>query len=139
MPISFGRKKAEEPEGPVEPARPRDYEPNAALLKDITHASEHHLTGCLTVTERTHGGRARLFFFDGGLYSVVIDGYVPDVTRRLVASGALDEGRAEYLASVASPGVEAVEQGWVTVDALATVHQEILLASLGAVLSCEKV
>jgi outer membrane biosynthesis protein TonB len=146
MPISFGRRKGAEsgePDGsaaavgataPVEPAPL-----NAGLLRDLEHAAHRHVTGALELVERAHGARARVYLYEGGVYAVAIEGYRPDVTQRLLATGVLDEGRADYLAGVDRPGPTAARQGWIGVDALATVHQEYLLASLGAVLACGRV
>jgi hypothetical protein len=144
MPISFGRsKRAAEPEPDVQdaPAAPMSTPRplNAQLLKDIDGSVERGFTGALEVTEKATGGRAHIYFFEGGLYAIALDGYVPNVTARLEASGVLDEGRRDYLSGVSTPGAVAVRQEWLTVDALATVHQEYLLAALGAVLVCEKV
>jgi hypothetical protein len=142
MAINFGRgKKTAEPEeaAPVTAAPIESTDLNAHLIKDIEAAATKRVTGALEVVDRRTGAKARLYLYEGGLYSIAIDGYSPAVPRRLEASGVLDEGRLDYLRGVARPGPTCVQQGWISVDALATIHQEYLLASLGAVLACEKV
>jgi hypothetical protein len=140
MPISFGRGK-----NTVDrPAEPTDVVLNAHLVRDVESASKKGFTGALEATDRATGGSARLFFHAGGLYSVSVDGYEPLVLERLLASGVVSSDRAATLRQEAIragvlPGVLAVQHGWLQVDTLATVHQEYLLASLGAVLVCDKV
>ena len=91
------------------------------------------------------GATAHLYLYDGGLYTVHLDGYVPRVADRLLASGAIDVTRRSWLTSALGSdagdprvGPLAVERGWISADALAMIHQEYLLAGLGAVLTCAR-
>jgi hypothetical protein len=139
MPISFGRGK----QSADEVAEPASGVLNARLVKDLESASKKRFTGALEVAVRATTGTARLYFYEGGLYSVWLEGYQPPVLERLLASGAVSAERAHALRGEAGRpstalGLLAVEHGWLPVETLATVHQEFLLASLGAVLACEK-
>ncbi|MCX6433775.1 MAG: hypothetical protein NTX29_13700, partial [Actinobacteria bacterium] len=139
MAITFGRGKRAA-DSPVDPPA---VDLNAHLVRDIENAAKKGFTGALEVTARTNGATARLFLFDGRLYAVGLDNYEPSVLERLTASGAVSAERARSLRADARDGtpagVQAVHRGWLAVEALATVHQEYLLASLGAVLTCGKV
>ncbi|MDO8308332.1 MAG: hypothetical protein Q7V58_08250 [Actinomycetota bacterium] len=88
----------------------------------LRSAAAKGFTGSIDVTDRLTRGTARLFMYEGGLYAVELPGYVPPVAARLGVSDA--------------PAAEAaVAAGAVSIGALAAIHQEFVIASLGAVLA----
>ena len=139
--MSFGRHKKDadaSAPGPV-PVPPR-LVLNDALVSELQAMARKKVTGALEVIDKAHGGTARLYLYEGGLYSVRLDGYEPRVGARLVASGAITVDDLDRLGEVddAGSGVRAVRAGLLEAEALATVHQEYVLASLGAVLALTK-
>ncbi|MDO8732064.1 MAG: hypothetical protein Q7L55_05760 [Actinomycetota bacterium] len=103
-------------------------------------------TGCLEVTASLSGSMARLFFVDGQVYAIELMGYDVPVGRRLVSAGLIDARQLAQLEHESDPdsthaslGRMALERGWITADSLANIHQEFLLAGLGAVLECSEV
>lgn len=119
---------------------------NSALEHELLTAAHKSFTGVIEASDRSAHALARLHLYKGGLYSVHLQGYTPPILARLTSSGVLDEHRGDLLlASVGDDPLDVrvgpfvVEQGWMSVEALATVHQEYLLASLGAALLRPKV
>lgn len=96
-------------------------------------------TGCLVVTDRQTRSAARIFLIQGEPYAVDLDGFVPDVLARLVASGALDAAQRAELAGDPRGACRAVERGWVSVDVLSDVHTELLIAGIGAIVDRDRV
>ena len=106
MALSFGRRRGKDrhedvdaaPDAPEAPASPPVAElsvppANPAMIDELQGLARKRATGCLELVDRGHGGRARLFMYEGGLYAVELDGYRPDVVARLVAAGVLDAER----------------------------------------------
>ncbi len=94
-------------------------------------------TGAIVVTDRRSGHRARVFTVDGCAYAVELDHYAPSITDRIVAQGEVNEDDIRALAlSTADSGRPigrvAVERGLIAIDALAAIHQELLVAGVGA-------
>lgn len=102
----------------------------------LLRAARGDRTGCLTIVDRKSGLTARLYLVDGSAYSVDLDRYRPAVLERLVCAGALGRTEADALRGDAEATRTAVERGWVMIDAVAEVHQELLVASFGAL--CER-
>lgn len=105
-----------------------------ALVAQMRHAASDGFTGALDVSERAFDGQASLYFFRGGLYSAAIEGWEPRTIQRLVSSAALAGFEAAALASEQHAEARLVDSGSVPIDAVATIHQEMLLASVGAIL-----
>lgn len=137
--MSFGRHKKD-----ADASAPATVPPrlvlNDALVSELQAMARKKVTGALEVIDKAHGGTARLYLYEGGLYSVRLDGYEPRVGARLVASGAITVDALDRLGEVddAGSGVRAVRAGLLEAETLATVHQEYVLASLGAVLALTK-
>ena len=76
MPISFGRHKddAAQRSSAAIPANVH----NDHVVSELGLLAKKHVTGMLEVTDRTHGGTARLYAYEGGLYSVRLEGYEHD-------------------------------------------------------------
>lgn len=106
---------------------------------DAIRSTARGRTGALVVTDRRSGMAGRVFLIEGEPYAVGLDGHEPDVLARLHAAGAIDDGQRAALTSAPHPGRQAVERGWVSVDALADIHTELLVAGLGALLDRERV
>ena len=114
---------------------------NAHIVDELVGLAKKQATGCLEVVDKGTGQTAHLYVFDGGLYSVRIDGYEPHVGARLVASSAISPDALDRVGGPddAKTGVRIAQTGALDPTRLATVHQEYLLASLGAVLALKKV
>ena len=106
---------------------------------DALRAAARGRTGLLTVVDRRTRATARLFVLEGEPYAIALDGYEPEVVARLHAAGAIDADQRSALAHDPQGGRHAVERGWASVDSLADVHTELLVASLGAVLQRDRV
>ena len=106
------------------------------LGEHLGNAQSRRVTGCVEVDVHGTVG-ARVFLFEGAVYSVQAPAFTPDVGRRLLAAAAVSAEQWRALAA-AGPGSDAgriaVAEGWVAPAAVNTVHQEFLLALLGAVL-----
>lgn len=138
MALGIGRRKQED-------ARDSGEGLNQKLVRELTSAGERTFTGAVVVEDRGGGGSARLYVWDGGLYAAELDGYEPPVLDRLRSSGAVAGENWQELSALAGEdrcdpriGVLAAERGWITSDALALVHQEYVMAALGAVLARPK-
>ncbi|MDP1876758.1 MAG: hypothetical protein Q8M17_04260 [Actinomycetota bacterium] len=125
-----------------ESLRPLDAVPlNSGIVDALSGAGAQGSTGVLEVTDRGHGGTARVFLFEGGLYAVDLAGYRPPILNRLRSGGRIDARAQVRLLDVVGPdqdqvgGATAVAEGWIPVEALGSLHQEYVLASLGAVLA----
>ena len=120
-------------------------EPNGALVHELQAAAKKSLSGAVEASDRQGGGSATIYLFEGGVYAIALTGYVPPVAARLWSSGVMDRDRSERLLSELGgngldprAGAVAAQNGWVKVDTLGTMHQEYLLASLGAVVTLPK-
>ncbi|MHB8796793.1 MAG: hypothetical protein ACYC90_15225 [Candidatus Nanopelagicales bacterium] len=95
---------------------------NPELSGVLRTAAAKAFTGSIDVTDPATRGTARLFLYEGGLYAVELPGYAPPVLARLGVSDA--------------PAAEAaIAAGAVSIEALAGIHQEFVIAGLGAVLA----
>ncbi len=140
MPMSFGRHRKDADASEPAPEVPR-LVLNEQIVAELQSLGRKRVTGSLDVVDKAHAGSARLYLYEGGLYSVRLDGYEPRVGARLVASGALTVDALDRLgeADDAASGIRAVRAGLLDAEALAAVHQEYMLASLGAVLAVARV
>lgn len=109
----------------------------STLVDGLQRAHEDRFTGALEITARASGDHARIFLFDGGVYSVVLSGYRADPVTRLLTAGLITVGDATRLRQDRDPERSALEQGLIGIEAVATVHQELVLASVGAVVRAE--
>lgn len=128
-----------------ESLRPFDLAPlNSGIVDALSGAGAKGSTGALEVTDRGHGGTARIFLFEGGLYAVELTGYRPPVVNRLRSGGRIDaQAQSRLIDMVGSGedslgGVTAVAEGWIPAEVLGSLHQEYVLAGLGAVLALPK-
>jgi hypothetical protein len=117
---------------------------NQKLLRELSSAGDRTFAGAVEVEDRD-GGTAKLYIWDGGLYAAQLDGYDPPVITRLRSSGAVIGERWAELSALGGVdqrdprlGVLAADRGWISADALAVVHQEYVMASLGALLARPK-
>ena len=78
---------------------------NDALVSELQAMARKKVTGALEVIDKAHGGTARLYLYEGGLYSVRLDGYEPRVGARLVASGAITVDDLDRLGEVDDAGL----------------------------------
>jgi hypothetical protein len=116
------------------------------LADELLSAGAKAVTGSIEVSDKSAKVHARLYLYDGGLYAVELDGYSRPVFARLRSSGLFANrapGELALLAGLDIPDTDvighAVGKGWVSIEALANVHQEMLLAALGAVIELPKV
>lgn len=126
MALSFGRGRHRE--GSRSGSR---GESTSDIVAALQHAGANAFTGMLEVVDHDHGLTARLYLFGGGIYSVRLEGYPGDPRARHLAAGVLASAGDR-----AMPGAterDMVEQGLLAVDDVGRVHQELLLASAGAV------
>ena len=119
---------------------------NETVIHDLHAAGRKSQTGALEVVDKDSHATATLYVFDGGLYSAALDGYVPPMLARLGSSGTLGpkhiRALTDELGGTSDPsqaGLVAARHSWAKVDTLGTMHQEFLLASVGAVLARTKV
>jgi outer membrane biosynthesis protein TonB len=106
---------------------------------------ERGFTGAVEISVKGSNAEAQIYFYEGGIYATHLDGYAPVMMDRLLTEGVLDGPRWDDLAAIVGAhgsnprvGPIAVEQEWMTVDELVNLHQELLIASLGAVLAVAK-
>lgn len=99
-------------------------------------------TGCLHITDIQHTRSGRVYFKDGQVYAVHVDGFLPKIGTRLHTGGMLsDEHLAAVLAAnggdVFDPtiGDIVVERGYVSRDVINAVSQEVTLSAAGAIAS----
>ena len=111
---------------------------NPAILAEIARSRDESFTGAIQVVRPDGQIVGELFIFEGRIYAAEINGFRPDVPTRLVSSGLLThEAAIEIQQSpheVQSLSEEIAHSGFVSVDLLAAVHQEFVLASVGALL-----
>jgi hypothetical protein len=120
-------------------------EPNRAVVHELQAVGKKSFSGAVEITDKESHASATVYLLEGGIYAATLAGYVPPIAARLWSSGALDRERSEQLladlggvALDPRAGSIAAQHGWVKVDTLGTMHQEYLLASLGAVLALSK-
>jgi hypothetical protein len=118
---------------------------NVQLAKVMRSESKKGWTGRLVATDPTTGTSATIYMYEGGVYSVQVEDFTPQLTNRMIAAGILDDARiGELSASVDKSqrdhevGRFAVNRDWLPIDVLASFHAEYLLAGLGAALSMPK-
>ncbi len=119
---------------------------NDELARELSAAAAKEFTGAIEVLDRATRNRARVYLYEGGLYAIDLEGYPPSVFARLRTAGVFAKRSSQELAILANLDVpdaavmtHAVDAGWLTIEMLAGVHQELLLASLGSVLALPKV
>lgn len=128
MAISLGR-------GRRSSAAWRD-EPNPAL-RELRAAASERFTGALEFEEPVHGSRAHVFLYEGAVYAVELAGFHVDPMTRLVSAGLLDPEASRTGGQLTATESELVQDGLVGIDAIARVHQEFLLAGVGAVIGAQ--
>lgn len=116
---------------------------NASLASQLQGYGDARLSGMVHVVDRASGQEALIYLHEGGLYSISLGGYGIPVAARLLSAGVLDSDRLRAIPDVDPPGSAAgprsVDEGWIEAEALGAMHQEFLLASLGSILSLDRV
>lgn len=112
------------------------------LEEGLAQIARARMTGSLHVEISGTAVRARVYAVDGALYSVVMDGFDPQIVRRLLSSDLLTEAHVVQLADLGVSdagqiGHEVLDRGWVGAHELSAIHHELLMASLQALLSAE--
>ena len=111
---------------------------NSTILEHAIRARDLSFTGALRIVSHGDSSLGDLYFFEGRIYAAAIDGFEPGVLARLMSSELITLGdSAEILeleARLNSLSVAVVESGLVSVDQLAAVHQEFVVASVGSLL-----
>ncbi len=114
----------------------------ASRLKTL---EERGFTGAVEIGVKGSSAEAAVYLYEGGIYAVHLEGYAPVLMDRLATEGVLDRARWVELATIFGPhrsharvGPMAVEQEWMTLDELVNLHQEFLIATLGAVLGVSR-
>lgn len=105
----------------------------------LTKAAKSSWSGSVEIVDRAHGCTAHVYFHEGGVYSVQADGFRANIAARLVTAGVITPAQADHARTVESPATWLVENGLVDVDSVGALHQEYLLAALGAVMELPKV
>ena len=105
----------------------------------LTKAAKSSWSGSVEIVDRVHGCTAHVYFHEGGVYSVQADGFRANIAARLVTAGVITPAQADHARTVDSPATWLVENGLVDVDSVGALHQEYLLAALGAVMELPKV
>lgn len=105
----------------------------------LTKAAKSSWSGSVEIVDRVHGCTAHVYFHEGGVYSVQADGFRANIAARLVTAGVITPAQADHARTVESPATWLVENGLVDVDSVGALHQEYLLAALGAVMELPKV
>ncbi len=105
----------------------------------LTKAAKSSWSGSVEIVDRAHGCTAHVYFHEGGVYSVQADGFRANIAARLVTAGVITPAQADHARTVDSPATWLVENGLVDVDSVGALHQEYLLAALGAVMELPKV
>lgn len=94
-------------------------------------------TGVLHLTSVT--GNAAIWIFEGAVYAVDLDGYVPAMPHRLLSAGRLTTAQVHELEridpQVRCTGAAVVERGWCPIGIVTQTHQEYVLAGMGALLA----
>lgn len=115
---------------------------NDTLLKELAHAGRSKFTGALLITQKKSPLEGHVYFYQGGIYNAQVSGYYPRLVQRLIAAGILDQARFDQLMThfggndkAPEIGAWCVENGWLNVEKLSELHQEYLLAALGALAS----
>jgi hypothetical protein len=116
------------------------------LMQELARSASKQFTGCLTVADKDSPHLGRVYLYQGGIYAVQVEGFLPRVAERMKSAGLLDAARegkilADFHGSMVDPaiGAYAVEQGWLDVQVLAAFHREFLLSALGAIASWTRV
>jgi len=112
---------------------------NKDVQTALTKAAKSSWSGSVEIVDRVHGCTAHVFFHEGGVYSVQADGFRANIAARLVTAGVITPAQADHARTVESPATWLVENGLVDVDSVGALHQEYLLAALGAVMELPKV
>lgn len=116
---------------------------NASLASQLQAFGDARLSGMVHVLDRVSGQEALVYLHEGGLYSISLGGYAIPVAARLVSAGVLGPDRLRAIDDVdpdrSTAGPRSVNEGWMEAEALGAMHQEFLLASLGSILSLDRV
>ncbi len=109
-------------------------EESAGLDTDLARLERQRATGVVTVTAKDSDSIARIYLFQGRVYAAHLDGLEPLIAERMLSGGRITPAQRDALRlqPEGQAGAYAESQGWISVDDLALLHQEYLLASVGA-------
>lgn len=101
----------------------------------LEEAQGRSWSGCIDIDSL--GQTAHVYLYEGSAYACDLGHYTPRIAARMKAAGWIDEAAAreledEYGPASTQAGTAAVERGLVDAEHLGQLHQEYLLASLGA-------
>lgn len=117
------------------------------LAADLARLERERATGVVTVTTTAQGTAhdaghvARIYLFQGRVYAAHLDGFEPLIAERMLSAGRITPAQRDELGRQpdGQAGAHAEAHGWISVDDLALLHQEYLLASLGAAMDAPDV
>lgn len=124
--LSFGRRRRSASD---------EHSTTPVVSTALLQAAAEHFTGELRVSLSQSAGTAHLYLLDGALYSILLDGYPADPIARLVTGGHLEASDAALLSQGDDAESVGVMRGLFSVEAVAAVHAELLLAAMGAVIA----
>lgn len=108
-------------------------------VRELLESLPSGWTGAVDVEHE--GAAASIFLFEGGVYAAAISGFHPGVARRLASSGFLSAGLVDEWQQIAASGQDpqtsALDEGWCSLDQLNLVHQEFVIATVGAIVALE--
>jgi|GEM_PF-2278397 CRP-like cAMP-binding protein len=109
---------------------------NSQVISELFDMSKASFTGSVRLRGQDSEILGEVFLFEGRIYAATITRYQPDVLARCVSAGYFSEEEGGSLQlrlnGLASVAPEMVATGLIDVDSLAAVHQELVLASVGA-------
>lgn len=109
---------------------------NSEVVSELSDMSKASFTGSVRLNGEDSEILGEVFLFEGRIYAATIARYQPDVLARCVSAGYFSEEEGGSLQlrlnGVASVAPEMVATGLIDLDSLAAVHQEFVLASVGA-------
>lgn len=108
----------------------------AGLPGTLARLEREHATGVVTVSALDSDSVVRVYLFQGRVYAAHVDDFEPRIAERMLAGGRITPAQRDALLTQPNgqAGRFAESQGWISIDDLALLHQEYLLAALGAAL-----
>lgn len=108
----------------------------------LARLEQKRFSGAVEVSAPEKGATARVYMTDGAIYAASLDGYMLDVLARLRADAWISDSEHENAFKMVrgvsvdpNIGPYAVEKRWLTVEQLADIHREVVLAIAASVLS----
>lgn len=111
---------------------------NPTLSAALARAQDQGFTGSVQVARPDGRKAGEIFFYEGRIYATEVEGFQAGVPNRLVSAGILTQTDADMLAEHVKQAGSFAEGilRWelASVDSLAIVHQEFVVAGVGALL-----